>query len=281
MVVITLVLSLIGIYVLFVIVQTLACFALSLATRYREVAPVDRRPFRPGAAAVAMLVEIVNTIRLHVVMVWMTLFRRRSSAGVLYLGAAKTPVLLVAGYGRFGPCWGAMKRMLRRRGAGPLFEMAPGIVFAPIEEFARRLGKRVDAILQSTGAEQIDLVGHSMGGLVARYYLEQLDGPGKVRRCVTIETPHHGSLLAMVAPGENGRQMRPGSTFLADLNYMESNPKRSQIVSIWSPFDDMTIPPTSAILGGTARNVRIDHVPHYTALFSPRIADIIVHELDR
>jgi len=281
MVIIKTVLSLIGIYVGLVIVQTLVCFSLTLATRYREVARFDRRPFMFGAAAAAVLAEIVNTIRLHMVMVWMTLFRRWSSAGVLYLGAAKTPVLLVPGYGRFGQCWGAMKRMLRRRGAGPLFEMVPGLVFAPIEEFARRLGKRVDAILQATGAEQIDLVGHSMGGLVARYYLEQLEGAGKVRRCITIETPHHGSLLAVIAPGENGRQMRPGSTFLADLNYLESNPQRPQIVSIWSPFDNMTIPPTSAILAGTARNVRIDYMPHYTALFSPRIADIIVHELDR
>jgi len=254
MIVIKIVVSLIGIYVLFVIVQTVVCFSLTLATRHREVAPVGPRPFMFGAAAAAVLAEIVNTIRLHMIMVWMTLFRRRSSAGVLYLGAAKTPVLLVPGYGRFGPCWGAMKRMLRRRGAGPLFEMAPGIVFAPIEEFAGRLGERVDAILQSTGAEQIDLVAHSMGGLVARYYVEQLGGAGKVRRCITIETPHHGTLLAVIAPGENARQMRPGSTFLA---------------------------PTSAILAGTARNVRIDHMPHYTALFSSRIADIIVHELDR
>ncbi len=281
MVVLKALLAAIGLYVVFVVVWTLACFSLTVAARYREVASEDRRPIMLGAAVAAVLGEIVNTIRLHLTVVLLALFRRRPRGGILYLDAAKTPVLLVPGYGRFAGCWGPMKRMLRRRGAGPVFELAPGIVFAPIEEFARRLAARVDAILQATGATQIDLVGHSMGGLVVRYYIEKLGGAQKVRKCITLETPHHGTLLALLAPGQNGRQMRPGSPFLTELNEMESSPHLPQIVSIWSPFDNMTIPPTSSILGGTARNVRVDHMPHYTALFSPRIADIIVHELNR
>jgi len=281
MIVVKILAGAVGLYVAFVVIQTLAGFALTLVTRYREVDRVDRRPLNAGAAVAAVIAEIFNTIRVHVIVCISRIFARRSPAGLLYLDAAKTPVLLVPGYGCIGSCWYKMKRMLRQRGAGPVFEIVPDVVFVPIEEFAGRLSRRVDAILKSTGAAQIDLVGHSMGGLVARYYLEHLADTGKVRRCITIETPHHGTLLAMFAPGQNGRQMRPGSEFLAELNYMESNPHRAGIVSIWSPFDNMTIPPTSSMLGGTARNVRVDYMPHYTALFSPRIADIIVHELDR
>jgi len=280
-IVVKILLSAVGLYVAFVIVETVVCFSLMLATRNRDVARVDRRPLRLGAAAAAVLTEIANTVRVHLMILGALVFRRRPKTHVLFLDAAKTPILLIPGYGCIGSCWGKMHRLLRQRGAGPVFEMVPDAVFAPIEEFAKHVGDRVDAILHSTGATQIDLVGHSMGGLVARYYLEQLGGAQKVRRCITIVTPHHGTLLAVLAPGQNGRQLRPGSAFLTELNLMESNPHRSQIVSIWSPFDNMTIPPTSSILGGTSRNVRIDYMPHYTTLFSPRIADIIVYELER
>jgi len=281
MIVVKILLSAIGLYVAFVIVETLVCFSLTLATRHRDVARIDRRPLRVGASAVAVLTEIANTIRLHLMMLRSLVFRRGPKSHVLFLDAAKTPILLIPGYGCVGSCWAKMHRLLRQRRAGPVFEMMPHAVFEPIEELAKRVGERIDTILNATGATQIDLVGHSMGGLVARYYLEQLGGAQKVRKCITIAAPHHGTLLAVLAPGQNGRELRPGSAFLTELNLLESTPHRSQVVSIWSPFDNMTIPPTSSILGGTARNVRIDYMPHYTMLFSPQIADIIVHELER
>lgn len=60
------------------------------------------------------------------------------------------------------------------------------------------------------------LVGHSMGGLVARAYLRRY-GELRVARLITLGTPHRGSLLAHLGIGRNARQMEPGSVWLREL----------------------------------------------------------------
>ena len=51
------------------------------------------------------------------------------------------------------------------------------------------LPTRVDDILKRTGCPKVDIVAHSLGGLVARYYMTMGLGPGKVRRLITPEPP--------------------------------------------------------------------------------------------
>ncbi|MHA1992764.1 MAG: lipase family alpha/beta hydrolase [Candidatus Hodarchaeales archaeon] len=57
---------------------------------------------------------------------------------------------------------------------------------------ANQVKEWVDDILTETGAEKIDIVGHSMGGHVGRYYVKFLDGFEKVDDFVTLGSPHHG-----------------------------------------------------------------------------------------
>ncbi|MHA2251783.1 MAG: esterase/lipase family protein [Candidatus Kariarchaeaceae archaeon] len=57
---------------------------------------------------------------------------------------------------------------------------------------AQKIQQWVDEILDETGAEKIDLVGHSMGGLSSRYYIKFLGGIDKVDDYVSISTPQHG-----------------------------------------------------------------------------------------
>src|SRR5262249_53509313 len=59
-----------------------------------------------------------------------------------------------------------------------------------------------------------DLVAFSMGGLVGRYYLQRLGGAARVRRFVSISSPHRGTLTAYLRRNAGARQMRPGSAFL-------------------------------------------------------------------
>lgn len=73
----------------------------------------------------------------------------------------------------------------------------------PNELAARQLADRLDAVVEAHGADvEISLVVHSMGGLIARYYLESgafADRPGfgRVRRLVSLATPHRGAPLAL------------------------------------------------------------------------------------
>jgi pimeloyl-ACP methyl ester carboxylesterase len=68
---------------------------------------------------------------------------------------------------------------------------------------ARNLAEHIDTAVQRHGADvEISLIAHSMGGLVARYYLESGQfkdraGFGRVRRLITLGTPHNGAALAL------------------------------------------------------------------------------------
>jgi triacylglycerol lipase len=94
-----------------------------------------------------------------------------------------------------------------------------------------------------------DLVGFSMGGLTSRYYVQRLGGTDRVRRFVTLASPHRGTLMAKLWPGAGGRQMRPGSAFLEDLNGDAEMLERHGFTSVWTPMDLMIVPPTSSKLG--------------------------------
>lgn len=59
-----------------------------------------------------------------------------------------------------------------------------------VEHNAHELQKRLD---KEFGGETVDIVAHSFGGLVARYYIQNLGGENRVRQLITMGTPHRGS----------------------------------------------------------------------------------------
>jgi uncharacterized protein (TIGR03437 family) len=102
----------------------------------------------------------------------------------------------------------------------------------PIEVLGNDLAAFLKTIKYDTGAQvpQIDLVGFSMGGLIARAYLAGLQ-PGEtlkpptttlVRKLVLVATPNFGSFVAgnyanIITPGSQNAELEPGSTFLWNL----------------------------------------------------------------
>jgi triacylglycerol lipase len=113
---------------------------------------------------------------------------------------------------------------------------------------AERLRLAVEDLRSRTGAERVDVVAHSMGGLATRYYLKSADG-GRVRRVVFLATPHRGTYAAYVAWGEGGREMSPGSEFLRGLNEpFRALPPGVEGITIRTPVDLHILPPESALL---------------------------------
>lgn len=115
---------------------------------------------------------------------------------------------------------------------------------------AKEIGRAVQGLLRLTGAEKVDLVAHSMGGLAVRYYLQFEGGGEAVRRTVFLGTPHRGTVAAMLAWGEGGREMVPGSAFLSHLNDGKSMPPGVEALALRTPVDLRVIPGSSAILPG-------------------------------
>ena len=178
-------------------------------------------------------------------------------------GPAAPPVLLLHGYACNGGYWRALARQLRRAGISHYaLDLAPP--GAAIDQFVPQVRAAVAMLCARTGAPQVVLLGHSMGGLVARSYL-RADGPARVARLITLGSPHHGTALARLGPGANAVQMRHGGAWLAALAQAEAAAAGSggavAVVSLFSHHDNIVAPQDSARLAG-ARNLAFGAVGH-------------------
>jgi triacylglycerol lipase len=104
-------------------------------------------------------------------------------------------------------------------------------------------------LLEETGAEEVDIVAHSMGGLATRWYLLSRH-PTPVRRVVFLGSPHHGTLAAHLAWGAGGDEMTPGSDFLDALNGAPPVPDGVEAITVRTPIDTRVVPGESALLPG-------------------------------
>jgi triacylglycerol lipase len=112
----------------------------------------------------------------------------------------------------------------------------------------------------------IDLVCHSLGGVVARVYLQQLGGFRRVDRCVCLGTPHRGTYNAYWIASRVGRELRPYSALLARLQATQPVAARVRFSSIVAGSDNIVIPRVFA------SNEEVVHLPglgHLGLLFSP------------
>ena len=184
----------------------------------------------------------------------------------LSANAKRPPLLLIHGYGCSRAAWWWHRRRLEADG-WPVATLNLEPIYTSIESYVDAVAQRVDQVLAATGAPQVILVGHSMGGLVARAYLRR-HGAGKVLRLVTLGTPHGGSELARLGFGENARQMRAGSDWLSAL-------ANEQLVvdtlAIYSRHDNYVMPQRNLELTG-ASVLTTNGVGHLAMLYSPRVA---------
>ncbi|SFM14734.1 esterase/lipase family protein [Rugamonas rubra] len=178
---------------------------------------------------------------------------------------AAPPVLLLHGYACNGGYWRRLGRQLRRAGISHYaLDLAPP--GAAIDQFVPQVRAAVAMLCARTGAPQVVLLGHSMGGLVARSYL-RADGPARVARLITLGSPHHGTALARLGPGANAAQMRHGGAWLAALARAEAAEAAGAagagvtVVSLFSHHDNIVAPQDSARLAG-ARNLAFGAVGH-------------------
>jgi len=192
---------------------------------------------------------------------------------------ARSPVLLVHGVLCNRGSMEDLRCELGARGVHPLYTMSYGPPLASIERFVDQLALKIDAILAATGASRVALVGHSMGGLVARAYLRR-HGPDKISAVIMLGAPQHGSVHAWLFPGTSLMQLRPGNAWLSELNRGEVAPPGVRMVSLWSWHDSMVAPQTSSRLDG-AVNIVVHGIGHNALVSSRRVAGLVAEELQR
>jgi len=200
------------------------------------------------------------------------------------------PILLVHGFLATPRAVGRLAARLGRLGYCP-HDVDLGGIFGrfnarPVEELARVVAERVEQLACDHRCERIDLVGHSEGGLIGRYYVQMLDGARRVRHLVTLGTPHRGTrwaysghLVRYVLPSL--RQMAPGSPVLRDLADA-TFPADVRLTSVYSHRDSIC-PPSSCRLevwrAPHLKNLELTRGGHLGLLFSARISSMIHREL--
>jgi pimeloyl-ACP methyl ester carboxylesterase len=158
--------------------------------------------------------------------------------------AARIPVLLVHGLVDNRSVFSVMNRSLRRRGFSHVCTWNYSPLLTDIARGAADLGAHIERICEQTGHDRVHVVGHSLGGLISRYYVQRQGGDRRVESLVTLGTPHHGSAWAHLAPTALIRQLRPGSPVIRELD--EPAPDcRTPITAIYSDLDQMVVPTSS------------------------------------
>ena len=181
-----------------------------------------------------------------------------------------------------------------------------------IRRSAAELGEFVDEVLAATGASQVDIVGHSQGGVVPRQYLKAEGGAdpedpseNKVRNLVTLGATHHGTTLSGIATlaehmhvlgfgrlmlGEAATQQVQGSEFMTELNADGDTVPGVDYHVIATRFDEVTTPYESTFLtagpGATVRNITLqdgcalDASDHLSMTYSDRAIGYVKQGLD-
>jgi len=171
-------------------------------------------------------------------------------AGAAQEEGPPVPVLVVPGW--FDTAEALAGLRVRLRSAGWPADRVAAVTFADPTgsnvEHAEEIGRAVGFLLRRTGAEQVDIIAHSMGGLATRVYLR--DNPGTVRRVVFMATPHRGTYSAYFAFGKGRGEMMPGSPFLDSLNAAPAVPDEVEALTVRTLLDTHIVPVASGTLPG-------------------------------
>jgi triacylglycerol esterase/lipase EstA (alpha/beta hydrolase family) len=206
--------------------------------------------------------------------------RPRRQVGGQSPSQVTSPVVLVHGYGGAKTQWLLVERALSASSYRQITTMEYDACSTDIPGLARQLCGLVHAVLAETGATQVHLVGHSLGGVIIRYAVTMLGLDDVVAAAVTVASPHGGSPIARLGTSTTAAQLRPGSSLLRQLE-AAVRPGRAR----WTAFSagcDVVVPAARARVRPAelaAQNVTIPGEGHLSILLSPRLVRAVVQAI--
>jgi triacylglycerol lipase len=200
----------------------------------------------------------------------------RRVAAAAPTGTPGPPVLLINGYLSTRGSLHLLEQRLHDRNHTVLTYRLPRMNLGDIRDSAAHIARKVDSLVAQTSVPSVDIVGHSLGGLVGLYYVKRLGGRQRVRRLILLGTPATGTwsaLLGLVmAPlGRASLQLLPSSPFLRELNESPL-PPGVEVISVGGERDYFA-PLSSTVLDGV-RHVALP-TGHSGLLVDAAVADAI------
>ncbi len=198
---------------------------------------------------------------------------KRSSRRTTRKGGQRT-VVLIHGYMANRSGLLLLGAYLRARGADQVLSFNYRSA-AGIENGARELK---EYLRKHVRGGRIDLVCHSLGGLVARVYLQELGGARRVDQCITMGTPHQGTYNAYWVASRVGRELRPDSALLQRLETSRESAVKVQFTSIVAGSDNIIVP---RVFSANEETIHIPDIGHVGMLFSPAAFKTVFERLQR
>ena len=171
-----------------------------------------------------------------------------------------------------------------------------------IEDSAGQLATFIDRVRSASGASKVDIIGHSQGGMMPRYYLKFRGGATRVHRLIGLAPSNHGTTasgiltLAQAIPGATQflgalcpacTEQTAGSQFLQNLNAGGDTVAGVLYTVIETRYDEVVTPYTSAFLSGSAvTNIRLqdrcflDFVGHIAIITDANVFQYVKNALD-
>lgn len=144
-----------------------------------------------------------------------------------------------------------------------------------IASIAREIARAVRGI---SGDVRIHLVGHSIGGVAVRYFVQELGGDARIVQTLSIGSPFAGVRSARLFPAPVGRDIAPGSQLLARLARGAREGLRVPHVSLYA--DEDRVVPSGAYLAAGER-LSVAGCGHNSLLYHPRVVAEVVARIRR
>lgn len=219
------------------------------------------------------------------------------------------PVVLVHGtFGDMTDSWQALSPLLADHGYCVFalnYGGSAGNIFQGYEDItasAGQLAAFVDQVLAATGAAKVDIVGHSQGGMMPRYYLGFLGGAAKVDALVGLAPSNHGTTLdglfslLNAFPGGSSflgslcaacTEQQVGSAFVTKLNSGGDTVSGVRYTVISTEYDEVVTPYTSQFLAGSSvtnitlqNQCGLDFADHLAVIYDPVALNDVLNALD-
>jgi pimeloyl-ACP methyl ester carboxylesterase len=221
-----------------------------------------------------------RTLRAAVTLIWWTfahMFQNglRCPAGEL----TGPPVLCVHGFHMTGSCMWGLRRLLEGRGR-PTRSVFLGEPYRSAEVYAEALARAMRDLVREFESRGIDIVAHSMGGLITRKVLA--DDPElavHVRRIVTLGSPHHGTgLLSWIRFGPVYQMMSLESKFIRELPDFRTSTPAATVTTVATKQDLVVYPLSTCFLPGS-RTVTLNGLGHMGLLTEPEAFAVVTEAL--
>ncbi|MFD1532919.1 esterase/lipase family protein [Pseudonocardia aurantiaca] len=197
-------------------------------------------------------------------------------------GGSVEPIVLLPGLADNMAVFTRLRMALEDCGVGPVVAFAYSPLVGDVRSVAAKLAEQVEELCAITGASRVRLVGHSLGGLIARYYVQRLGGDARVDLVVTVATPHRGTMAAwLLPPLPLARHLRPDCELYAEL--AEPAPTcRTRFVTFSSRGDAVILPAGNGQLDHPdlpTHNIVLPGMGHFTMADHRLVIDEICRQL--